>query len=93
MKTADFESFKNVYFSLHENRFSCPDTSLLHISHQSCCNWSKNIGKSMFLAGSVPIFSLASIAIGPGKYFHILRIYNWFIHPQSIKFFQDLTLY
>ena len=49
----------------------------------------------MFLAGSVPIFSLASIerGLGQDEYFHILHIYNWFIHPQSIKFVQDLVRY
>ena len=37
-----------------------------------------NIGKFMFLAGSVPIFTLASIerGLGQDEYFHILQYYT-----------------
>ena len=61
-----------LFFSLHDNLFSCAVPSVLCISPQSCCMLFKDRKKSMFLAGSVLVFAPIGIEQGFGqdKYFH-----------------------
>ena len=70
-------------------------TSVGYIFHITFVVMRVNILKLMFVAGLVSIFALACIerGLGPDKYVHILRIHNWLILPQSMKFVQVLALY
>ena len=84
----------DLFFLLHGNQFSCPVTSLVNVLLQSWCILFK-IRKIHVFGQISAFFCLVSIERGRGqeKYFHGWRIYDRFIHSQSIKLVHDLALY